>query len=570
MSKHTDFYMFGRTSKIENLKRLKQIANTLLKVGLGYFIERMRLKSYVSFHKKIDQSKFEKPINSLPSRLRIAFDSLGGSFIKLGQMLSLRYDILPKEYCDEFSKLQDDVKPVPFSSIRAVIEEELGVPLAQVFKSFDTKPIAAASIGQVHKAVLKNGTVVAVKVQRPGVEHIFQTDIELYYYLADLLVKHVPEVRDYEPKSIVEEFQKYTNKEMDYTLEAKNIDIFHNNFKNSIKVKIPKVYWEYTKKRVLVMEFIEGKKINEVKHFSQLRSSRKKIVENVIDAVMKQIFEHKIFHADPHPGNIFLIKDNVIAFLDFGIVGRITKDMENELEDFLIGIVNHDVDMLARSLVESGSMPETVDMKAFKGDLVDTLGGYYDTSISQLNLAGMFLAVFKLSRQYHIKLPMNYTLLGKTFITLEGFSTKFYPEFNFVRYMKPKLEKMISERMGPRHILSSVKDTAMDIRAMIKSFPSDVGALVRAIKYGTKIQLEVDQKELKNFTLEMDRSSDRLTSGMILAALILAAALIIKLDVGPFIYGISFLVYIVLLFIIIISLSLIVSILREGKRGEEE
>ncbi|MEK6816721.1 MAG: AarF/UbiB family protein, partial [Nanoarchaeota archaeon] len=453
--------MFGGTSKIKNLKRLRQIANALLKAELGYVIERMKLKQYVSFHKKLDQSKFEKKVNSLPLRLRMAFDSLGGSFIKLAQMLSLRYDILPIEYCDEFSKLQDDVKPVPFASIKKVVEEELGMPISHAFKSFDTRPIAAASIGQVHKAVLKDGTVVAVKVQRLGIEEVFKTDIELYYHLAELLYRHFPEIRNYDPKGIVEQFEKYTNKEMDYTLEAKNIDIFYNNFKNSHKVRIPKVYWELTRKRILVMEFIEGKKISEVKHFSQLRSSRQKVVENVIDAVVKQIFEDKVFHGDPHPGNIFLMKDNIIAFLDFGIVGRITKDMENELEDFLIGIVNHDADMLTRSLVESGSMPDTIDMKAFKADLVDTLGSYYDTSISQLNLAGMFLAVFKLSRQYSIKLPLNYTLLGKTFITLQGFGTKFYPEFNFVRYMKPKLEKMLKDRLGPKHILNSVKDTAL-------------------------------------------------------------------------------------------------------------
>ncbi len=562
--------MFGGTSKIKNLKRLRQIANALLKAELGYVIERMKLKQYVSFHKKLDQSKFEKKVNSLPLRLRMAFDSLGGSFIKLAQMLSLRYDILPIEYCDEFSKLQDDVKPVPFASIKKVVEEELGMPISHAFKSFDTRPIAAASIGQVHKAVLKDGTVVAVKVQRLGIEEVFKTDIELYYHLAELLYRHFPEIRNYDPKGIVEQFEKYTNKEMDYTLEAKNIDIFYNNFKNSHKVRIPKVYWELTRKRILVMEFIEGKKISEVKHFSQLRSSRQKVVENVIDAVVKQIFEDKVFHGDPHPGNIFLMKDNIIAFLDFGIVGRITKDMENELEDFLIGIVNHDADMLTRSLVESGSMPDTIDMKAFKADLVDTLGSYYDTSISQLNLAGMFLAVFKLSRQYSIKLPLNYTLLGKTFITLQGFGTKFYPEFNFVRYMKPKLEKMLKDRLGPKHILNSVKDTALDFRDIVKSFPSDVSALVRAIKHGAKINLEVDQKELKNFTIEMDRSSNRLTYGMILASLILASALIIKLDVGPFIYGISFLVYVMLFFILIISYSLIISIIREGKRGEDE
>lgn len=561
--------MFGR-SKLKNLKRLRQIANAFLKVGLGYVIERMRLKSYVSFHKKINPVEFQKPINSLPERLRIVFDALGGSFVKLGQLLSLRYDVLPKEYCEEFSKLQDDVRPVPFSSVKAVIEEELGAPIGRVFKSFEKAPIAAASVGQVHRAVLKDGTTVAVKVQRPGVEGVFKSDIEIYYYLADLIVRHFPELKDYDIKGIVEEFEKYTNREMDYTLEAKNIEIFHNNFKGSAKVRIPKVYWEHTRKRVLVMEFINGRKISEVKQFSQLGSSRQKVVENVMDAVTRQIFEHKIFHADPHPGNIFLIKDNVIAFLDFGIVGRITPDMEKELESFMIGIVNHDINVLTRSLVESGSVPQEIDMKLFRTDMAEALGSYYDTSLQQMNIAGMFLTVFKLSRQYHIKLPLSYTLLGKSVITLQGFSTKYYPEFNFVRFMRPRIAELMRKRLGPKYILSSIKGTAMDFKDMMASLPSGVSALAKAIKYGTKINLEVDQKELKNFTLEMDRSSNRMSYAMILASLILAAALIIRLDVGPFFHGISFLVYILLFFILIISYSLIVSIIREGKRGEDE
>jgi len=555
--------------KLKNFKRLKQVTNTLLKAELGYFISKLELKSYLSLKKKIHTKELHKPIESLPSRLRNAFEILGGSFVKLGQLLSLRYDLLPKEYCDEFSKLQDSVKPVAFSSIKKVIEEELNAPLDSIFKSFDKTPIAAASVGQVHKAVLKNGKIVAVKIQRPNIEKTFKDDIELFYYLAKKMMKHFPETKFYRPLEIIEEFEKYTIKELDYLLEAKNIEVFHKNFEKSEVVTIPYVDWKYTTKRLLLMEFIKGTKINEVKHFKNLRSTRKQVVANVLDAVTTQILEHKFFHADPHPGNIFLMKDNKIAFLDFGIVGRITEDMEKEIEDFIIALITKDIDLLVRSLMESGSIEGEIDVREFKNELSDSLSDYYNVSLNQINMTGMFLTTFKIARKYNIKVPMNYTMLGKSIITLEGFSSKYYPEFNFIEFVKPKVEVLMKKRYGPKFIFNSVKDTALDFKDIIKNLPSDVSALVRAIKYGAKINIEVDHKELKNFTLELDRSSNRLTLGIILAGLIISAAFLSSIKLPPMIGEVPLVVYILIVIITIISIVLLVSIFKEGKGGEE-
>ncbi|MEA3378592.1 MAG: AarF/ABC1/UbiB kinase family protein [Nanoarchaeota archaeon] len=549
--------------RLRNLQRLRQITNALVKAEMGHVVERLKLKMHFSKKYKIHSKVFKK--SSLPRRLREAFENLGGAFVKLGQLLSLRYDLLPVEYCDEFSKLQDDVKPFPYSSAKRAIEKELKQPLKKIFKEFDKEPIAAASVGQVYRARLLNGKEVAVKVQRPKIEEVFETDIRLLYHLAGLVLKHYPEVKDYDPVGIIQEFEKYTSKELDYTLEGKNIETFYNNFKDDPKIEIPRVYWKYTKKTVLVMSFVHGTKINLVRQFSKLKSSRRVVVKNVIEAVTKQILVYKVFHADPHPGNIFLISNNKIAFLDFGIVGRITEEMLIQIENLVIGSVNHDPDLIVRAFVESGSVVDDVDISAFKSDLVDALGDYYNTSLQQINFAGFFLTIFNLARKYKIKVPLNYTLLGKSFITLEGFSAKYYPEFNFVEFMKPKVEALLKKRFGPHYVFNAFKKTAEDFKDMVKNIPSDVNTFIKAIKHGTKINIDIDNKDLRKFTAEMDKSSNRLTIGLIIAALIVAAALLMQVPLEPSMHGIPLIVWFLLGIVGLLVILLIFSIF--SKKG---
>ncbi|RME54741.1 AarF/ABC1/UbiB kinase family protein, partial [Candidatus Woesearchaeota archaeon] len=286
------------------------------------------------------------------------------------------------------------------------------------------------------------------------------------------------------------------------------------------------------------------------------------------DAVTKQILVDKIFHADPHPGNIFLLRNNRIAFLDFGIVGIITEDMEREIEDFVIGVVTKDIDLLIRSIISTGSISEDIDMKSFKADLSEALAVYYGRDIKQINLGSLFMTTFKMAQRYHIKLPINYTLLGKSLITLEGIGHKYFPEFNYFEYMKPKVKDLVKKRYGASYILSSMKETAIDFRDLIRNFPSDVAALIRALKYGTKIKLDVEQDEMRIFAKELDKSSNRVTAGLILAALIMGSSLLTAMKVPPMIGNVPVVVYIMLIFIIIISISLIISMLRDINGGE--
>lgn len=552
----------GLAQTFRNFKRLKQIANVLFKHELGYLIENLKLKAYLTFHKKTQKEKFLKKPVSLPAHLRLAMEELGGTFIKLGQLLSLRPDLVPKEYCEEFSKLLDDVKPFHYIFVKRIIEKELNKPLGQVFISFDKTPVAAASIGQVHKAVLKNGQKVAVKIMRPGIEKIFETDIDILYHLAHLLEKHYPETKAYNFPGIVKEFESYTKKEFDYTIEARNIERFYENFKKNKFIKVPKVHWDYTKKRVLTMEFIEGKGINEVNNFKALRSSKKEIIENITKSFIKQILEFGFFHADPHPGNIFLLGDNRVALLDYGIVGRIDEELRENVENILIALIKPDKKLLAQTIINLGIIDEGVNLDEFKKDLSEHLGTYYGMELSKIEMSSFFYDILELARKYKMRFPENFILLIKAMITTEGLSKKFYPEFNFVNTCKEKVNELIKKRKQPSYIFESVKQSILDIKTGFKDIPKNINEAIKTIKLG-KVKMDVEDSDVKRFALEMDRSSNRITFGIIIAALIVSAALIILANLPPLIYGIPAIGIIFFIAAFIFFIVLLVSVTKE-------
>lgn len=556
--------------EISSAKRLRQIANALFKQGMGYTVEQMDLKRHLTFHKRLQKEEFSKPITSLPVRLRRVLENLGGTFVKLGQMLSLRYDLLPKEYCDEFSKLQDDVRPMPFRLVKQIIEEDLNQSLNRVFREFDQKPIASASIGQVHKAKLRTGEMVAVKVQRPGLYDLFTADTKLLHYLARMIEKRYPEVKEYDLNTIISEFEAYSKKELDYMLEARNIEIFHNNFKNDQNVSVPKVYWEHTTRRVITMSYVHGVKISDIADFEAYHSSMKITANNVFNAMLDQIFDYRVFHADPHPGNILLLGHNKIAFLDFGIVGRVTPDMVDGMEEILIGLLALDLDRVVSAFQGLGiSDPAAFNAKQFREDLVEKFAEYYDASNNQINFATFFTNAFDMARKYKIKLPINFILLGKAIITLQGFGAKYVPDFNLSEYMKPRVERMMKERMSPSHVYGSLRRAAINTKDFLTGLPEDLNSFFKTMKEGQKLKLEVRKSDMDRAVIELDRSSNRLVLGFIIAAIIVSNALIIQAKVPPLWFGIPALTYFGVLIIVWLGALLTISILREGKyKGE--
>src|SRR3989344_3296410 len=447
----------GVAKAYKDIKRLDHVVNILFKHELGYIIDSLKLKSLLPVSKRTRSEKFA-PNPSMPRALRLSMEDIGATFIKLGQLLSLRPDLIQKEYCKEFSLLQDNVKPIPFMEIKQVIETELKKPISELFLNISENPLASASIGQVHKAKLKNNNVVAIKVQRPNIKWLFDADIDILYHLAALIEHHFPGLNEIKPREIVKEFERYTKNELDYITEANNIEIFYNNFKKSKTVKIPNVYWDFTTSKVLTMEFIDGKRIDSDSKLLALKSSKKEVIKNVIDSFITQVIDHGVFHGDPHPGNIFILSKNKIAFLDFGIVGKIPPDLRDSIESLFIGMVKPDKELMIDSLISLGFLEGNMSMQEMKSDLSRHLGKYYSSSLKEINTSELIYDLLALTRKYNLKMPVNFILLMKAIITIEGLGRELNPNFVLVNETRPIVNKIIEKRTSLSYLFKNWKE----------------------------------------------------------------------------------------------------------------
>ncbi len=545
--------------QIKDINRLRQVVDVLFEKEFGYLVQQLKLKSYLIFHKRLQRSKFEKNITSHPERARETMEELGGAFIKLGQFLSLRSDFLPEKYIKEFQKLQDTVPPFTFNEAESIIKQELGKPIKDIFLKIEKTPIAAASIGQVHKAWLKNGKKVAIKVQRPHIEEKFKTDIDILYHVAHLLKKHYHKLGDFNIQEILEEFERYTKKELNYKLESRNIDSFHKIFHNDKNIKIPKVYQDLTTPKVLTMEYISGIKLSQWLKQNKNLKVRKKIAINLTDTILQQIFSNHLFHADPHPGNIVIQEKNKIALLDLGIVGKINSDLQENLENMFIAIVKPDREMLAQSMIDMGIVKDEVNLEKFKEDLSEHLGAYYDISLGELNMSEYLSDIIQLGREYNIRFPVNLLLLVKTVATTEGTSRQLSPELNYISRWKIQCKKIIKKRKGPSYILDSLKQNSFELRNFFKDLPKSMKSIVSGKKNMT---IHVDENNIQRFTLKLDTAINRVSYGIIISALILASALLANKQTSNF-YGISYPSIIFLTAAILIGIALYRSILNE-------
>jgi ubiquinone biosynthesis protein len=350
---------------LKNIRRLNKIVITLIRYGFGGLVAEMRLFPFLSSIERIFVSKKKSGL-STPIRIRLVLEELGPTFIKLGQIASTRADVLPPEWVEEFKKLQDMVQPFPYGDVRQVMEKALGAPLEDRFASFDEKPVASASIAQVHYAVLRDGTEVAVKVKRPGIDKVISSDMAVMDTFARLLERYVPASRRYRPREVVGEFARVIRNEQDLTLEGAAVNRFYNIFKSNPDIQIPEVYWDYTTDSVLTMERIAGTPIDEVETLKDRGVDIKKAAKRGVELFFEQVFDYGIFHADLHPGNIFVRDDGVIIYLDFGIIGRIDRDLRKYLASILFYLVREDYHRMAVIHRQMGLIGEDVDLGEFE------------------------------------------------------------------------------------------------------------------------------------------------------------------------------------------------------------
>ena len=553
---------FHLPKKVKDFARLDHILLILLEEGFGFLVDRMRLNHRVSLKHRLKSKIAGKNRISPEIRLRRTLERLGPTFIKFGQLLSVRPDLVPKSYVKELEKLQDRVPPFPFSQARKIVEQELKNPLARVFSEFHPKPIASASISQVHKAKLKNGPWVAVKVQRPKVRDIMERDITIMFHLARLLEKHVPEIRKYKPIGIVNEFAEWTRKELDFKREANNAKRFYANFKGSKTVKIPKVYDAYTTSSVLVLEYIDAVEISNVADIRKRGLNLHKIVQNGLDAVLTQVFVHGFFHADPHPGNILVVSNNVVSFVDFGIVGYFSDALKEKAVELFIGIIEQDAEKIAEVFMDLHMVEDNVDMEAFKQKVTSVIAPLQGSSIKDTKISYILEDVLDTALEFNIKMPLEFVLFGKTLITLEGIALEYDPEFKLVENVKPFVQKLIQHKTSPRYIAKSALSNFFKYKRFLTTLPEETEKVFRKIQKGT-LKVDIEDTDIKTLSLEIDRSSNRLAYGIIIAASIVSGALLMQTTGGkgdvPLLSGLFFSVALLLV------IMLFVSIIKEKK-----
>ncbi len=559
--------MLNIKQNYKNLKRTREILKVVTKYGLGYFLDFSKTENGLGLKKKIFPKKITRLERiqrlTLPQRTRLACEELGPTFIKLGQILSIRPDLIPREFAEEFSKLQDEVPPFSFDEVEEQFKKELGKPINELFIEFDKQPVAAASLSQVHKAKLMNGEIAAVKIQRPNIEKIIETDMSILFSLVKLIEKRSISGRLFQPVEIIREFSRTIRKELDFVNEGHNIEKFRINFRESETVHIPKVHWELTTKKILTMEFIKGVKISKVIGSENSMFDKKIISSRGIDMILKQILVDGFFHGDPHPGNIFIMKNNIIAPIDFGMVGRIEESTMMNMADFLIAAISNDADKIVRILEDMDILDSEMDLKKIKVEISYFIDKYYNVPLKQLEIGKIIEEIMEVMIQHQIKVPNDLVLLTKALVTIEGVGRELDPDFNMVTRAKPFANKLIKKKYSLNNLLKVSSKFTEEFFNSLKTFPNEFSYLVKNLRKG-RFSINLQHKGLEKLTLEIDRASNRLSFSMIISALIIGSSFIILSNKGPFIFNYPILGIFGYLVAAVLGLWLVISIIRRG------
>lgn len=555
---------FQALEAARDMGRLQEIAAVLIRHGLGDLVRRMGMANVLKRAGHVLHWKHAGEMAQLtpPVRLRRALEELGPTFVKLGQVMATRVDLFPPEWIAEFSKLQDSTPPVPYSEIQQQLTEDLGGPPEQIFAMFNTTPLAAASIAQVYRARLHTGKEVIVKVRRPGIRPIIEADLRWLARLADVIHAENPELRNFRPQEIVRQFSQSLQRELDFTSECRNAERIARNFIGytdrdfalaaAVDLKqadivdpplpdiivIPQVYWQLTRERVCVQEFISGIPGRNLAQVDRTGLSRKVLARRGAQAVLKMIVMDGYFHADPHPGNIFYLPGNRIAFIDFGMVGRLTEQRRDQMSRMLLGLVQHEPDRVAEVLMDWSSDGD-VDEMAVVSEIQTFVDQYHGVPLKELSLGGMLNDLVAILREHRIALPSDLALLIKAFITLEGLGRELDPDFDMASEAIPVLEYSLHSRYNTVTLLKRGWRSAADLLALFAELPHDFARLLRAAKRG-RLEIHIDVTHLKHVGNQLDGAVNRLVVGVVVASLIIGSSIIMTVPGGPTLLGLPF------------------------------
>ena len=556
--------VIGRTYR--HLNRYRQILAVLFKYGFGDLLESLKIDQYIEVGLQMISRKLAARIEPLnrPQRLRMAFEELGPTYVKLGQILSTRPDLISMEYIEELSRLQDKIPAFAFDQVRKIIDDEFGMPPEELFESFEEEPFASASIGQVHRAVLKDGEAVAVKAQRPGIRKIIEVDLEIMLHLATLAERHIEELSFHRPVKIVEEFAKTLEKEIDYQNEATNMERIARHFLDDPHVYIPKVFREATTTRVLTTEFIEGIKISDIDRLDAAGLDRTILTTRGADVVLKQIFVNGFFHADPHPGNIFVLPDNVICLLDFGMTGIVDRQTREDFVDLLDSIVHQNEVRAAQVLLKLTYWENEPDRRQFEREVADFMGRHLYKPLKDIELGKLLQQLLELATDLRLRIPPDIFLMMKAFGTVEGVGHMLDPNFDMIAQATPFITEVKLARYNPQRIADDVYDLGTRLLHFFQQFPKDLLDLANLIRQ-QRLRLQIEHRGLETMLATHDRISNRISFSILIAALIIGSALIVISETPPLVYGISLIGILLFSAAAIMGIWLLVAILKKGK-----
>jgi ubiquinone biosynthesis protein len=552
-------------SAARDLGRLHDIASILIRYGFSDIVRRLGMANALERAGKVLHWKEAGELARLepPARARRALEEMGPTFVKLGQILATRMDLFPPEWIAEFEKLQDQAPSVPFDQIRKQLNEDLGASPEEVFAELVPEPLAAASIAQVHRARLHDGNEVIVKVRRPGIRPIVEADLRLLQRLAKIVVAESPEMSRFRPQEVVRQFSLSLRRELDLAAECRNAERIARNFSEHPEVVIPMVHWTWTGERVNVQEAIIGIPGRDLEGVAQAGLNRKILAQRGAQAVLKMILEDGFFHADPHQGNIFYLPENRIAFIDFGMVGRLSSDRRSQVVDLLHGLVGRETDRVAEVLLDWAGDAE-IDMDSLKLEIDGIIDQYHGVPLEKLNISTMLTDLTTLLRDYQLALPPDLTLLTKSLISLEGMGRQLDPEFDMVTEFSPFLHRALLGRYAPDVLARKGWQAVASGLDILTGLPQDLRQLLRSARSG-RLQVNVDVTRLQRFGNQLDRAASRLTMGVVIAALIIGSSIVMSVERGPVLLGLPLFGLLGFIGAAIAGIWLLISIRRSGR-----
>ncbi|MCP5272495.1 MAG: ubiquinone biosynthesis protein UbiB [Burkholderiaceae bacterium] len=523
---------------LQDLGRMQEIAGVLMRHGLGEAVRRLGMADALerAGHVLKRENAAELARLTPPEQVRRAFEELGPTFVKLGQVLAGRGDLLDADWLRELSKLHSNVPPVPMETLRPQLREDLGGEPEAVFAWFDTEPLAAASIAQVHRARLHDGTEVIVKVRRPGIEAVIEADLRLLQRLAGVAERQWPALVPYGPQQLVREFARSLKRELDLAAECRSAERVAGNLAPLGFVDIPRVHWAFTGARVNVQDRVDGLPGEDLAAVDAAGLDRKVLARRGAQAVLKMIVEDGYFHADPHPGNVFYLPGNRLAFIDFGMVGRLPPRRREELLDLLLGLVQRDPPAVAEVLLDWTGDTRGVDLAELESAIEAFVDQYHGTPLAQLNLGRMLTEVTDVLREQSLTLPGDLALLIKAFVSLESMGRGLDPDFHVAQEALPLLQRVLRARYKPKALGQRAWQAALKLASTAEKLPHDVSRLLRRARHG-QLRVGLELAHLQRVGDQLDRAATRLSMAIVIAALIIGSSIVMTVGGGPTLFG---------------------------------